>query len=56
MSFMASLNVLRHFINGSMTAVADSSSPWNHVDNADPFEAGFTSLKAHIIDNMHKNK
>ena len=34
----------------SMTAVADSSSPWNQVDNADPFEAGFTSLKAHNID------
>ena len=33
-----------------MTAVADSSSPWNQVDNADPFEAGFTSLKAHNID------
>ena len=33
-----------------MTAVADSSSLWNQVENADPFEAGFTSLKAHIFD------
>ena len=33
-----------------MTAVADSSSPWNQVDNADPYEAGFTNFKTHNID------
>ena len=37
-------------MNPSMTAVADSSSPWNQVDNADPYEAGFTNFKTHNID------